>query len=286
MKRVFSFKPIIIYALVILIVLYVLAPYGWLIISSLSTKADLLTVPLRWIPEQLTLDHYRSILFGGSASTSDAGGQFVSAMKNSMIIAASVTVLALFFGVLAAYALSRLKFKGRKPATLTILLVQMVPPIALIIPMYIILSKASLMNNKWALIVVYLSFVLPFVIWIMRGYLAGISPDLEEAARIDGCSKLRAFFTIVLPVSLSGLAATTIFAFIMSWNEFFYALNFTTTLEAKTLPVVITEFSSKHGADYIMTSTGGVIASLPPVLLALFFQRYIISGLSSGAVKG
>jgi multiple sugar transport system permease protein len=144
----------------------------------------------------------------------------------------------------------------------------------------------GLMNHKIGLIIIYLSFVMPFVIWIMRGYLANIPVELEEAARIEGCSRMRAFFTIILPLSASGLAATTIFAFILSWNEFFYALNFTTTLTAKTLPVVITEFSSKFGADYIMTSTGGVIASLPPVLLGLFFQRYILEGLTSGAVKG
>ncbi|RKP49902.1 carbohydrate ABC transporter permease [Cohnella endophytica] len=286
MKRSINFKQVLVYFLAFLIVLYVMAPYCWLVLSSLSTKADLLTTPLKWIPPHITFDNYKAILFGGNDSTSDAGSQFISALKNSFIISIVVTALALFLGILAAYALARLNFRGRKPAILTVLLVQMIPPIALIVPLYIIMSKASLMNNKYSLIIIYLSFVLPFVIWIMKSYLANIPAEIEEAARIDGCSKLRAFLTIILPISLSGLAATTIFAFIMSWNEFFYALNFTTTLASKTLPVVITEFSSKHGADYIMTSTGGVIASLPPVLLAFFFQRYILSGLTNGAVKG
>jgi len=279
-------KQIVIYGLALLIVLFVTAPYCWLVISSLSTKADLLQTPMRWFPKEPTLHNYAAILQGNANGTSDAGSQFIYALKNSFIVSVTVTCLALMIGVMASYAFARFHFRGRKTGVLSVLLVQMIPPIALIIPLYMIMSRLHLMDNKASLIVVYLSFVLPFIIWIMKGYLAGIPAEIEEAARIDGCSRLRTFVTIILPLSASGLAATTIFAFIMSWNEFFYALNFTTTLDAKTLPVVITEFSSKHGADYILTSTGGVIASLPPVLLALFFQRYILSGLTSGAVKG
>lgn len=281
-----KYKPYLIYTLAVLIVLYVMAPYVWLVISSLSTKADLLEVPLRWFPKHPTLANYTSILGGKGNSVSDASSQFLQALRNSAVVSLSVTGLSLFLGVLSAYAFARLSFRGRKPALLMVLLTQMIAPIALIIPLYMIMLKFHLMNHKLSLIIIYLSFVLPFVIWIMKSYLSNISTELEEAARIDGCSRLRAFFVIILPLSSSGLAATTIFAFIMSWNEFFYALNFTTTISAKTLPVLITEFSSKHGADYILTSTGGVIASLPPVILALVFQRYIISGLSAGSIKG
>ena len=120
----------------------------------------------------------------------------------------------------------------------------------------------------------------------MKGYMDGIPTELEKSALIDGCTRLASFFRIVLPLARTGLAATTIFAFIISWNEFFYALNFTSTMRSKTLPVLITEFSSKYGTDYVLTATSGVIASLPPVLLALIFQKYIIAGLTSGAVKG
>jgi multiple sugar transport system permease protein len=286
MRKMKIYKPYLIYFLAFLIVLYVTAPYLWLVISSLSTKADLLEVPLRWFPKHPTLSNYTSILAGKGDSVSDASSQFTRALRNSAIISLSVTGLSLLLGVLSAYAFARLSFRGRKPAFLLVLLTQMIPPIALIIPLYMIMLKFDLMNHKLSLVIIYLSFVLPFVIWIMKSYLSEISTELEEAARIDGCSRLRAFFVIILPLSSSGLAATTIFAFIMSWNEFFYALNFTTTISAKTLPVLITEFSSKHGADYILTSTGGVIASLPPVILALLFQRYIISGLSAGSIKG
>ena len=127
--------------------------------------------------------------------------------------------------------------------------------------------------------------MLPYLIWILKSYLDGIPVELEEAAMIDGCGRVGAFFRVVLPVASTGLAATLIFAFIISWNEFFYALNFTATTASKTLPVLLTEFSSKYGSNFILASTAGVLASLPPVLVSLIFQRYIITGLSSGALK-
>ena len=276
----------IVYFLAIVIVLYVLTPYLWLVISSISSKADLLEIPLRWFPKHPTLENYANILFGTSNSTTDAASQFKYALLNSAIVTLTVTFTGMIVGLLSAYAFSRLRFRGRKTSFVVILFTQMIPPIAIIIPMYMIMLKFDLLDKKISLILVYLSLVLPFIVWIMKGYLDGIPVELEEAARIDGCSRLRSFVKIILPISSSGLAATTIFAFIIAWNEFFYALNFTSTAASKTLPVVITEFSSKHGADYIMSSTGGVIASLPPVLLALIFQKYIISGMTAGAVKG
>ena len=279
-------KKYVIYILAALIVLYVLVPYAWLVLSSISTKVELTSVPLQWIPSHPTLDNYLNIFMGRSNSTSDAASQFKSALANSAVISVSVTAIAIIIGVLAAYSFARFKFKGRKTSFLLVLLTQMIPPIAIIIPLYMLMLKFKLMDSKISLIIIYLSLILPFIIWIMKGYMASIPVELEEAARIDGCSRMKTFFRIVLPLSSSGLASTTIFAFIIAWNEFFYAMNFTTTLNAKTLPVVITEFSSKFGADYIMTCTVGVIASLPPVLLALVFQKYIIAGLTAGAVKG
>lgn len=277
---------VILYLLVALIVVTVLAPYLWMFICSLSTKADLIAKPYKWIPQHPTLQNYKDLIFGTNNTTTDAANQFVMALKNSLIISVCCTGVSLLVGLLASFAFSRFRFRGKGIALNTILFMQMIPPIALLIPMYMLMLRLNLMDNKWALIIIYLSFTLPFVIWIMKGYLDGIPMELEEAAWIDGCGKLKSFFVVVLPISASGLASTTIFAFIIAWNEFFYALNFTSTLSSKTLPVLITEFSSKFGNDFILTSTAGIMASLPPVLIALIFQKYIISGLSSGAVKG
>lgn len=276
----------VVYILVLIIVLTIALPYAWLVISSISTKADLISVPIHFFPEKPTLQNYKDMIFGTGAQTTDAASQFISAFRNSAIAAGIVTAVCLVIGLLAAFAFSRYRFRGKSLQLNLILFVQMIPPIAVIIPMYMIMLNLGMMDNIGALIIIYLSFTLPFVIWIMKGYLDGIPVDLEEAAMIDGCGRLQSFFVVVLPVASTGLASTTIFAFIIAWNEFFYALNFTSTSASKTLPVLITEFSSKYGADFILTSTAGVLASLPPVLLALLFQKYIISGLTSGAVKG
>ncbi|MDO4342540.1 MAG: carbohydrate ABC transporter permease [Eubacteriales bacterium] len=277
---------VVLYLLVLLIVISVVAPFAWMVISSISTKADLLKRPMRWYPEHPTFDNYKAMLFGTTGKTTDAASQFLSALKNSLIITLTVTFIALAIGLIASYGFSRFRFRGRTLMLNTTLFTQMIPPIAIIIPMYTIMLRLRLLDTKWALIITYLSFVLPYLIWLLKGYIDGIPMEMEEAAMIDGCSKMRAFFSVVLPMASTGLAATVIFAFILSWNEFFYAVNFTSTTAAKTLPVLITEFSSKFGADFIMACTAGVLASLPPVLISLIFQRYIISGLSAGAVKG
>ena len=264
---------IILYLLVLLIVFIVLAPFAWMFLCSISAKTDLISKPYHWWPAHPTLQNYRDMIFGTGSTTTDAANQFLAAFRNSLIIALCCTAVSLLIGLLASFAFSRFRFRGRTLALNTVLFMQMIPPIALIIPMYMIMLRLRLMDNRWALIIIYLSFTLPFVTWIVKSYIDGISTDLEEAAMIDGCGRLQAFFKVVLPVSASGLAATTIFAFIISWNEFFYALNFTSTLRSKTLPVLITEFSSKFGNDFILTSTAGVLASLPPVLIALIFQK-------------
>jgi len=282
-KRIYR---IITYLLALGIMLVTITPFAWLVLSSISTKSDLTQTPLKLFRSPPTFENYAAMLLGTSRSTSDAASQFLGAMKNSLIVAMVVTVIALAIGLLASYAFSRYRFKGKNVLLNATIYTQMIPPIAIIIPMYIIMLNLGMLDSKISLIIIYLSFVLPFLIWIMKGYIDGIPTEMEEAALIDGCGRLGSFFRVVLPIISTGLAATVIFAFIISWNEFFYALNFTSTAASKTLPVLLTEFSSKYGNNYILASTAGVLASLPPVLISLVFQRFIISGLTSGAVKG
>lgn len=277
---------IVLYLLVALIVIITVAPFAWMVISSLSTKKELLMKPLHWLPQNPTLENYKAMLAGTSGKTTDAASQFLAAFKNSLEVTAIVTVIALAVGLIAAYSFSRFKFRGHDALMNTVLFTQMIPAVAIIIPLYSILSNMGLINTKTGLVITYLSFVLPYMIWLMKGYIDGIPVELEEAAMVDGCSRIRSFFIVVLPVAATGLAATVIFAFILSWNEFLFALNFTSTAASKTLPVLLTDFNSKFGANYILACTAGVLASLPPVLIALIFQRFIISGLSQGAVKG
>jgi len=266
---------IILYLLVLIIVIVTVAPYLWLVISSFSTKIELLERKIFLIPHNITLANYEALV----------SRDFIPAAVNSIVVTTAVVAIALVLGVLASYAYSRFRFRGREPLLNLSLFTQMIPPIALIIPMYVIFKQLGMVNQRSTLIIIYLSLVLPYLIWIMKSYIDVTPKDLEEAAMIDGCSKLRSFYHVVLPVIKTGLAATVIFAFIITWNEFFYAFSLTKTLDAKTLPVLIYDFNSKFGANYVMSATAGVIASLPPVLVALFFQKYIITGLSAGAIK-
>lgn len=274
---------ILLYVVVCIIVVWTLAPYAWLVISSLSHKIDLVSVPLKWSPLHLTLDNYKA-LFISNGETSVNVGLFLRGLKNSAIISITTMLICLPLGVMAAYASTRLKFKGSNGVILTSMITQLIPPIVLVIPLYVLMRKFVLIDKQIGLILVDISIGLPLVIWMMRGYLASIPADLEDAARIDGCTYMSALLRVILPLAGPGLVSVMIFAFIASWNEYLYAYVFT-NVQAKTLPVLIGEFSTKLGLEYLKIAAAGVLASLPPVLLALVFQKFIIRGLTSGAVK-
>jgi multiple sugar transport system permease protein len=154
------------------------------------------------------------------------------------------------------------------------------------VPLYQIMSTLGLRDTPLALMIIYASFVTPFVIWIMRGYIETISPELDDAARVDGCSRLGALWRVIVPVAAPGLLSTALLAFLLAWDEFLYALIMTQTNASKTLPIAITDFIGRHGIDFGLLATGGVIAAIPPVLIAFVFQRYIVAGLTAGSVKG
>ena len=272
------------YAMMALALIVILAPFAWLIISSVAAPVDLLERPLRWIPAHIELDRFAALTFGSSPDDTSQG--FRSAFVNSSVIATTVTAYSMVVGVLAAYAFSRLRFPGRSWLILAFMATYMLPPIALVVPLYQIMSSLGLRDTPLALIIIYSSFVTPFVIWIMRGYFDTISPELDEAARVDGCSRIGALWRVVLPISAPGLVSTALLAFLLAWDEFLYALIITQTNASKTLPIAITDFIGRHGIDFGLLATGGVIAALPPVLIAFAFQRYIVAGLTAGSVKG
>ena len=274
---------VFLYLVVLLIAVWTLAPYVWLVISSLSHKIDLVSVPLKINPLRITFDNYRALfMINGGESVNVV--LFLRALKNSAIISLSTMLICLPLGVMTAYAATRLKFKGSNGVILTSMITQLIPPIILVIPLFVIMRRFVLLDKLIGLILVDVSIGLPLVIWMMRGYLASIPADLEDAARIDGCTYLSALLRVVLPLATPGLVSVMIFAFIASWNEYLYAFVFT-NVQAKTLPVLIGEFSTKLGLEYLKIAAAGVLASLPPVLMALIFQKFIIRGLTSGAVK-
>lgn len=261
----------------------ILAPFAWLIISSISRPRELLARPLQWWPDEPSLDRYQAIVQGDGAGSA---GLFRQSLLNSTIVAAATVAVSMLVGVLGAYALARLDFRFRRTTLLVFLMTYMLPPIALVIPLYLMMSTFGLLDTKLGLVLVYASFVTPFVLWIMSNYFLSLPLELEEAARVDGCSRLGALWRITLPVARPGLFATAMFAFLLAWDEFLYALIFTSTGQAKTIPVAIAEFTGRHSVDFGLVAAGGVVASVPPVLMAIALQKYIVGGLTSGAVKG
>jgi len=277
-------RSALLYAGMVIALVVVVAPFGWLLISSVAAPVDLLAKPLHWIPEHVTFDRYVQLTIGSEPNDQAQG--FRSALFNSTIIASSVTALSMVVGTVAAYAFARLHFPGRGWLILAFMATYMLPPIALILPLYQIMGALGLRDTPLALILIYSSFVTPFVIWIMRGYIQTISSDLDDAARVDGCSRLGALVRVIVPVSTPGLLSTALLAFLLAWDEFLYALILTSTNASKTLPVALNDFIGRFGLDFGLLATGGVIAALPPLVIALVFQRYIVAGLTTGGVKG
>ena len=282
MQRRKLYESVLIYLAALLVAIVTLAPPIWLVISSISTQSELLSVPVHWIPTQPSLERYWLII---TAQGNESGAVFRSAMVNSIVIAGMVTVLCVGLGSLAAYSFARMRFGGQEPFLYIMLFSYMLPPIMLVVPLYTIMRDLHLMDTQVGLIIVYSALIMPFAVWIMRGYFQSIPHELEDAARIDGCTRLGALFKVVMPLSAPGLVATALFCFLASWEEFLLALIFTSSPHAKTIPVAIAEFTGRHAIDFGMMAAGGVVAAIPPILLALIFQRYLISGLTSGAVK-
>jgi multiple sugar transport system permease protein len=285
MKRRTLGQKMILFAMSLPIFVFIYLPIMWLIISSIAARASLLATPLHWIPDQIDLRNYSDILIPTEESSQTAL-TFRASLQNSLLVASSVTVISLFIGSLASYALVRIRFRFRRVLLIGILATRMIPEVSLVVPLYVIASRLRLLNTPYILILTYLSFALPFVIWLMSSFFETIPVELEESARIDGCTRLGILFRIVLPISTPGLVSTGLFVFLMAWDEFFFSLIFTSTIAAKTVPVAIAEFVGRHATDIPAMMTGGVLAAIPPVLLALVFQRYIVRGMTAGAVKG
>jgi multiple sugar transport system permease protein len=259
----------------------ILAPFAWLLFSSIVGQTDLVSRPMRWVPEHVTIDRYRQIFSGRGAAT-----EFRQAMVNSFLVASGTVLVSLTVGVLGGYALARLRFPLRRTTLLSFLVTYMLPPIALIIPLYLLMSRFGLLDTRLGLIVVYCSLATPFALWNMSNFFASLPVELEDAARVDGCSRLGALVRIVLPLSRPGIIATALYAFLLCWDEFLYALIFTSTPQAKTIPVAIAEFTGRNAVDFGLIAAGGVLAAAPPVVLTLVFQRYLVSGLTTGALRG
>jgi len=270
------------YFAVVVLVVTTLAPLLWLFIMSISSTPELTAVPLRWIPSHADFSRYGKLL---SIAAHSAGEEFIYALRNSLLASFSATAIALVVGIPAAYSFSR--FPGRRMGLLyAVLGTYMMPPVALILPLYMIFGALGLLNTVAALTIVYCTILLPFVTWLLKATIDAVPMEIEEAARIDGVGLIGVLRHVTLPIAKAGLGTAALFAVLLAWDEFFYALLYTNDLRAKTLPVAIADFAAGRATDYGLISAAGILTALPALLIAFFLQKSLISGLAAGGVKG
>jgi multiple sugar transport system permease protein len=256
-------------------------PILWMLSTSLKSEFASVQLPPQWIPENPTLIHYRLLL----SPYSDFGRVFLRYLGNSLWISTATTVLGILVAVPAAYAFSRFRFPGREILFYSVLLRNTFPAVVFLMPLFIMMRWLGLVNTHWSLILTYLTFGLPLSIWLLKGFYDNIPPELEMAARIDGASRFQAFWRIVMPLSSPGIIATAIYAFILAWNEYVYALVFLNNEEDLTVPVGIQRFFSEYAGNYPGLMAAAFIMSVPVVALFLILQNYFVRALTEGAVK-
>lgn len=264
---------------VAVIMFYVLFPFYWALKTSFTAPSRLSAEALRWFPSSLTWENY-SLVFSGQP--------FGRNLVNSLVVATGTVILSLLLSLLAAYALGKFRFKGKSVLMYIILGVSVFPQIAVLGGMYTSIRALGLYNNVFGLMLSYMIFTLPFTVWTLTSFVREIPTELEEAAYVDGASPLTTLFKVLLPVMTPALVTTGLLAFINAWNEFLFALTFTSDNSAKTVPVAIGQFSgaSQYENPFGQIMAASVIVTIPLIILVLIFQRNIVSGLTAGAVKG
>jgi multiple sugar transport system permease protein len=286
----------------LLFAVYVLAPIGWLVSSSFQSEAEITSVPPHWIPHEPTIDNFATIFtakdkvvtYENRKEGDTATGGFIPStaknllpsMWNSLVVAVAVVILNLLVSVPAAYALAKIRFIGRSSSIYFMLTTRVIPDIALVVPFFLFVQQLGLLDSKLSLIITYLAITVPFSTFILTGYFESLPDDLDKAARVDGCSRFQTLTLVYLPLALPSLVAVVLFTFLTSWNEFLLALMFTQTLASQTMPIVVASFTSDFNISYSFINAAGVMAIVPPVVVAIMFERYIVSGLTAGAVKG
>lgn len=263
-------------ALVGLLILYLAVPFGWMVIYSIFPSSNLRSDRMDFSPTDLTLASYVGLLSDSS---------FVIPIRNSLIVATATTLICMALGSLCAYVFARFRFRGQQTLLLGMMAVQAIPAVVLAVPLFVLLRAFGLYDSMLGMILTYTAFILPLVIWMMVSFFESIPINLEKAARIDGCTRLGIVRRVVLPLSGPGFAATSIFAFITAWSDFFLAKVLTSN-NTPLLPVRTAAFQGLFAMDYTAAATAGVITALPVLVLALVAQKWIVQGITEGAVKG
>ena len=267
-------KTLITYVLLIVFTLFCVFPFFWMFLTSIKARVDVID-PSVWVFKP-TFENYKNVF---------EKRNLLFNIKNSLIVVSGSTTISLLLGTLAAYGFARFRFKRKENLAFWILSLRMLPPMAVVISFFVLGRLLRLLDTHVYLIIIYLSFNIPFTIWMMRGFIEDIPLEIEEAAWIDGCSRMKGFFKVIFPLISPGLIATAIFCIIQSWNEFSLAF-FLTTFNAKTVPTIVTAFLSVTGVLWGEMAAVGVVAIAPIVLFAFLVQKNLVRGLTFGAVKG
>jgi multiple sugar transport system permease protein len=267
---------------VALFLIATLLPVVWMFIVSISPAGEMTDKPLRFVPTRFDFSNYASLL---AFSTNSAGEAFLYALRNSLFISIAATLISMCAAIPAAWMFSR--SDGKYNSLLYgVLATYMTPAVALLLPLYFMLSSLGLLNSVTGLVIVYCSLLTPFMTWFAKSAIDAVPREIENAAQIDGASFLQLIVFVTLPLARAGIATTSLFAILLAWDEFFYALLFTSNTAAKTLTVTIADFAGGRSTNFGLIAAAGLLTALPPVLIATFLQKSLVSGLTAGGVKG
>lgn len=273
------------YVLLCIIAFIDLFPFVWILLSSFKKQMEIFAWPPTFLPQNFVWDNYAdalALLPPGEQPVSD----IPYGLTNSIIISLTSTVLILILGAMAGYAFGRLNFKGRRTLLITLMLLRMLPGIVLSVPLFIMATRVHLFDTRLVLIIVYTAFNMPFAVWLFSVFFQEIPNELEDAALVDGCTRISVLPRIILPLSLPAFATIGILSFLATWNEFLFAVTLTSSKTAKTIPVALASMQAAFQTRWAVMTAGAVLASIPVLLLLFFAQRYIVRGLTFGAVKG
>lgn len=252
-------------------------PFFWMVTTSLKTNADVITVPPQLLPPHFYWESYAKVW-------TDAN--FLLYFLNSLKVAGLNTVLSVSLAIMAGLGFSRFRFRGSQPLQMVALFAQLFPLVLLVTPYYSIMKVLGILNSHKSLLLAYTSFVLPFSIWMLTNYFKAIPSEMEEAAMIDGCSRLQALIKVTIPLAAPGIVATTINAFVLAWNEFLFAQTFIDSPQLRTLPIGLRSFMGQYDTEWNLLMAGAVVSTIPVILLFIILQKHLIGGLTAGAVKG
>lgn len=279
MRKTSKLESVATHTILIIASLIAIFPILWIISTSFKPYSEVFSTTLNIVPDNFTLDNYKYVLTKNDHV-------FLTWIMNSAIIAVFTSLFAVFLSATAAYALSRYKFIGHKFTMYLFLITQMFPGALLLIPLYNLMNSFGLLNTHLGLILAYSTVAIPFSTWMLKGFFDTIPYELEEAARVDGLSQFGTFYKIVLPLSLPGISVTIFFAFITAWNEFMIALTFMSSESKYTIPIGLQQFVNQYNTDWHYMAAGAVIVTIPVLILFLYAQKYLVSGLTAGGTKG